>query len=889
MGETVPSQEQPESDEQPDRLTAVLGKHLRPKQRLQLRHFEDVLEVELAELDRRRTLRRAGLRDTKVELIDAASLPKDGRTPDLEKLQRRHRTESNPRIDPKDPDQKKMRPRPVPCCATGLALSGGGIRSAAVCLGAIQSLRRNSSLESFDYLSTVSGGGYIGSCLSAAMSERGGGAFPFGDDISDSPSIAHLRNYSNYLLPRDRTAVSNLSETGAVVLRGLIANTLVTLSVILILVVLTQVAYPNPASLKAGGFLLQLIGPPAILGLFTFPFSSTLISACALVTVLVVWAAFRSLTRFDSWAGDTHGVMLALARTLVITTFICAFLDLQPIAIFYCYELYRYLTSHGGSVIEVKTLVASLAAFATAVSSVSGSLGRFLKSSQRSTNWTVIGRRMAAHVLMAVAGLALPIALWISYLYLSVAAIYHWAPPVWLRWDWLQPMINGLLRELPFLNSQAAALDLLIATLLVLIAFCFRANGYSLHGLYRDRLSRAFIFQPSPDYRDPETLDDLKLSDLSTSAGPYHIVNAAMNVQGSKEANKRGRGADFFIFTPDFIGSDLTLFAPTKERSPSGGEPVTEMEGEEKRLNLATAMAISGAAVSANMGSNTVRLLSPTLALLNIRLGYWMRNPRDLALKKRDRVTTMLGALFSKAYLMLEMLNLLDENSRHVYLSDGGHIENLGVYELLKRGCRVIVVIDAEADPTMSFGSLIKLERYARIDLGVRISLPWELITQRMAAANEQMSTGFAERKSGPHCAIGRITYENDVQGVMIYFKSSLTGDEKDYVLDYKRRHPDFPHETTGDQFFSEEQFEAYRALGFHMVEGFFGNPRSDEISFSPVAYGGWATQAAAVAEARRLLFEASPPTATNAAKPAVPDREAGKGAPDPALDVAVV
>ena len=82
----------------------------------------------------------------------------------------------------------------------------------------------------------------------------------------------------------------------------------------------------------------------------------------------------------------------------------------------------------------------------------------------------------------------------------------------------------------------------------------------------------------------------------------------------------------------------------------------------------------------------------------------------------------------------------------------------------------------------------------------------------------------------GPHCGVGRIFYENGAEGIIVYFKSSLTGDEKDYVLDYKKRYPAFPHETTSDQFFSEEQFEVYRALGFHMVDGFFSG--GDQFSY---------------------------------------------------------
>jgi hypothetical protein len=281
------------------------------------------------------------------------------------------------------------------------------------------------------------------------------------------------------------------------------------------------------------------------------------------------------------------------------------------------------------------------------------------------------------------------------------------------------------------------------------------------------------------------------------------------------------------------------------------------MEKMDPRLDLGSAMAISGAAISANMGSNTVRWLSPTLALLNIRLGYWLRNPRDLG--KLARLGASLrewgNAMFGKFYLLLEMFNTLDEEKAFIYLSDGGHIENLGVYQLLKRGCRLIIAIDAEADPDISCASLLKLERYARIDLGVRIILPWEQIRQRhrqTSIAISPVTPEEATRRRGPHCAVGRILYEDGSYGILLYFKSSLSGDEKDYLIDYKKRFRDFPHETTGDQFFTEEQFEVYRALGYHVVEGYFSD--SDEVSYQCDGQRAWQTLHAAKIEVRQAL-----------------------------------
>ena len=124
----------------------------------------------------------------------------------------------------------------------------------------------------------------------------------------------------------------------------------------------------------------------------------------------------------------------------------------------------------------------------------------------------------------------------------------------------------------------------------------------------------------------------------------------------------------------------------------------------------------------------------------------------------------------------------------------------------------------------MGFGAFLTLERYARIDLGAIIDLPWEAIRDCNLpvdkAKAEEDGSAIPSSPGSPHCAAGEIQYGPNEMGILLYVKASLSGDESDYILDYKRRYRDFPHETTGDQFFNEEQLEAYRALGFHIMKG---------------------------------------------------------------------
>lgn len=204
-------------------------------------------------------------------------------------------------------------------------------------------------------------------------------------------------------------------------------------------------------------------------------------------------------------------------------------------------------------------------------------------------------------------------------------------------------------------------------------------------------------------------------------------------------------------------------------------------------------------------------------------------------------------------YFAKETFGLLDEKTRNVYLTDGGHFDNLGLYELLRRRCKVIIAVDAEADPSYNFESLVRIQRYARIDLGVRFDLPTAAIRMQSLAISEKEASGEPvdpENSRGPHVAIGRIDYSDEEYGVLFYIKSSLSGDESDLIRDYHRRNANFPHETTLDQFFSEEQFEVYRALGFHAARNFLiGQDRAAMLKASPVA--DWP---AAVAKALRRL-----------------------------------
>jgi hypothetical protein len=310
--------------------------------------------------------------------------------------------------------------------------------------------------------------------------------------------------------------------------------------------------------------------------------------------------------------------------------------------------------------------------------------------------------------------------------------------------------------------------------------------------------------------------------------GPYPIVNAALNLNSGSELAQQERKASSFVFTPRFCG-----FAPSR----SEGESYSilrrdfDQDGYHETLgyshpngpHLGTAMAISGAAASPNMGYHTSGPMAFLLTVFDARLGWWLGNPRNRA------ASGLPGPLFAIKYLFAELAGLTTSRSPFVNLSDGGHFENLGLYELVRRRCRYIIVGDAEQDGDLTFESLGGAIRKCRADFGVEIDIDPDPIRLN--------GRGFSDA----HCVVGSITYPeieagraepfcegpermatDRARGWILYLKASLTGDEPADVIEYRSRNRAFPHQSTSNQFFTESQFESYRRLGLHIVRDAF-------------------------------------------------------------------
>jgi len=387
----------------------------------------------------------------------------------------------------------------------------------------------------------------------------------------------------------------------------------------------------------------------------------------------------------------------------------------------------------------------------------------------------------------------------------------------WLEWTdlaaaWFGEADEG--RHLATVIVTGAAL----AVFFGVFAWFVNVNRFSTHALYRNRLIRAFLGSArgaggqASESRDPftgfDSQDNLPCHTLMfpptstdrTAPRPrlFHVVNMALNVVSGTNNAWQERKAESFAATPLTVGNEYVGMHPTSTyASKKGG------------LSLGTAMAISGAAASPNQGYHSSPLVGLVMTLFNVRLGWWLGNPStDKAMLE--------GPRWGVWQLFQELFGLTTDASDYIYLSDGGHFENLGLYEMIRRRCRVIVVSDAGCDPDCTFEDLGNAVRKIWIDFGVRIAFKKIEIGRR-----------GSDPKPKLYYALGRITYPEspDTDAYVIYVKPGFmnNGEEPADVAAYALANVAFPHETTADQFFTESQLESYRSLGYYTMNKILG------------------------------------------------------------------
>lgn len=691
--------------------------------------------------------------------------------------------------------------------ARGLAFSGGGIRSATFCLGISQVLVRRGLFSQFDYMSTVSGGGYIGSFFSATLgtgecdevSEERETAARL-NTVLDAPPlpdaaprhshettpIRHLRNHSRYLT--EGGFYRQLLGVG-MVLAGMVFNLLILLLLPLGLALFTYLLD------EQGYFHIKewATNPDHWLPVYGAWGKGVLVILSITALAGLAYPRIKSRAESVRYREEKSRLLKLWEKCFfgaAIVSGVVVIASLLPLG----FRLYGYLLSGQllTSLLGIKAKLDGIAATCgVTVTIVLATLASKVNPTGSAGKWLRILALICVPALCLFAYFA------VGHRMLIASGADHW--------PW--PCVTGV-------------------TLAILIwaRWCLDVNTYSPHGYYRDRLSdcymraikRVSVSESAPDGIVMEHVDGLRLSKLNQrAAAPYHLINTTLNVPNSTEREVRGRNADFFLFSKHFCGSTLTGFHPT-----------AELEAADGHLNLGTALAVSGAAAGSNMGWQTDNMLRILMTLGNVRLGYWLRNPVLGAQKAKD-----LGRP-SAPYLLREMFALkMDESQPFVNLSDGGHHENLAVYELLRRRCKFIVAIDGGCEPDMQCTDLLRLERYAAIDFGIRMHYDLtDLYLQTVGSSRAYGVLVKIDYNPPASDTVRRTRRPEDAEwGWMLYIKLATVGYGPGYVMEYKRTHGAFPHESTGDQIYDEAQFEAYRALGEAAAESFFV-PEIEEV-----------------------------------------------------------
>ena len=788
--------------------------------------------------------------------------------------------------------------------------------------------------------------------------------YPITGESEESRYLTWLRNHSNYLAPR---GFLDYLRALAVLLRGVLINLLVVLPLLLFAALALSAWHDerldawavDDHSMGSSFVLTPWVAAAALLWFLAFPL---------VIRLFKVRQHRQSIdSGIESSVKQRDRYERSFGAALLIVAGVAA-VEAAPLAIHVFHDLRL-----GGW----RDVVAGVAAASSAwIVSVAGQiLDRLGAARKVLAMWTIglIGGLLPLLVVLYVAedlvypedgiiepqwGLLLGIvaALAGGTLVAFVASVRR----VGVGQSWFVLSLLGLVLVVGAAVGLAGTLDetstldpdwmFIVSLAVVLWLFSWLSvdvNLTSLNGFYRDRLAAAYLVGQDTS-GDVDIEEDVNLMDICRheegSTAPYHLVNVALNLQGSSDISIRDRNSDFFIFSKRYIGGQRTGFCRTED-----------LESVFPQMDLATAMAISAAAAAPNMGTATTPPLVAIMTLFNVRLGYWIPNPgrlsawmgrmglggttpseptrfdtvfeteraevearwrnvypaddgEDSTAPRRLAPTSgptpdhgLVGLGFSGGGIRSATVNLgivqtlhqagvfdhvdylstvsgggylgssistlmrtrrkgldpppahpaltlanrfrwrvrpraflrevssrLDERYDWVNLSDGGHIENLATIELLRRRCRFIITGDAEADPDLQFGSLAALLRYARIDLGIEIDLALHAVRRSIDIEIEPV-----HRMSEQHFAVGRITYPGErTPGVLLYFKSTLTGDEPEDVRAYRAQHLEFPHESTADQFFDEGQFEAYRALGEHMARSALAVDAGDKTSY---------------------------------------------------------
>ncbi|MFK4082855.1 hypothetical protein ACI2LF_02025 [Kribbella sp. NPDC020789] len=700
-----------------------------------------------------------------------------------------------------------------------ITCSGGGIRSASFCLGALQHLRELGLYDKASTVIGVSGGGYTAAAFHVL---RRAVPDPF---AQGSPELARLRRQTRYLLQGGRA----IFLAGLSVLFGLIVNLL------LIGIVLRAIAWVlgwflgHQGVISEGYTEIHVSWRPG--GSWNFLALS--------VGLLVVSAAMFLIEKvWDRWARMPDPVRMVLnaisAVSLRYGVPVAVLLLGVPGGLYLIGQLPGDTGLPSALLALVDPTKQGLASFSALVVVLIG-LGRSVWNGLAAE-----GKDSAKLRDRLLAFARTKLAPWAGTAIILLAATI-----VLLRWT------GGYAIERDFQRDWGVAV--ILAAIAVAIKVLTDANRTSLHSFYRERLSRAFLVERKPN-GSAAAIDYYKRLCYSqwakpAEAGPRLVIAGVANVEDAEFVPTQ-RDCVPFVFDADEIGiiGDRSL--------PDGGRRRTadyEREADVllREVTVPAAMAMSGAAVSPLTGrvngrTRPVRLL---LAVLNARLGVWLPNPywnnrADDAFPEVHgffpKLRRYVGSVIDKPgpyRLLREAIGSPSMYDRRIYVTDGGHYDNLGLVEALRRKPAQVIVIDASNDAEDRFTALAEAIATARMDHGIQIDVdPAPMVRGSKARADRAWVYGIATH---PQTAGEAKPYKTE-----IFFVKAVLAGHLDWDLEmYAARHTDFPRRTTGDQFYDEWDFEAYRSLGYSLAESLTGHhrvrDRLDDLGNTPQATEG--------------------------------------------------
>ena len=757
--------------------------------------------------------------------------------------------------------------------AWGLALSGGGIRSATFCLGLVRGLARRGLLKQFDYLSTVSGGGYLGASLGRLYgNDADADQVQDGVARNDSMWLWWLRNNGRYLTP---SGAKDLGYAAASIVRGVISTHLEI--GILILAMASLVLLPHAlvalfppfrdgtpwnyslvsAMPSVWGWLLVLPAFACIHQVCAYWYTreSQSLASIALIVVAAAacawlsWVAIGEGLREDSAARCILG-MLAIAPVTAVFASLYERLRKTPAAVQRLMRTKRFSYGLWGLGIGLALMALdwctwqltalywsddlSRAAYKIGVMAiVLAAVGRLVLPELQRWMATVKGPSLNLERILNALGIALSLLAAIAWTTLLSAWLFQGGDRL-TYWsvDWSN------LRSIPLVLHFLLVFTACTAYLLATRRSFDLLNLASLHNFYRARIERAYVSSGNsggPGARFPASAleavtpsltirmaplteaidgDDIEIERYrpQESGGPIHLVNCCINQSvddrtGLYNADRKG-----VAMAVSSLGVEAGTNLPD-------GEPLADSIGK-----LSKWVAISGAAASTGMGSRTSPGFAALLFMSGIRLGFWtpslVRRSGEQEQKSKSWSAGLLRWAPKPLAIVAESIARFPGLfSPMWYVSDGGHFDNTGIYALLKRRPRLILAADCGADPKYLFGDLESLVRKAKIDYGASIEFVDDTAIPLPAPLCEVLGTPESiGPEPGKHwLVVGRIVYSDRSEGVLAVVKPRRLDAMPFDMVAYADRNPDYPQQTTGDQFFDESQWESYHQLGLLM------------------------------------------------------------------------